>query len=144
MNMHYTAHGILQARVLEWVTFPFSRGSSQPRDQTQVSRIAGRFFTSWAPREAQEYWSGWSIPSPVDLPDPGIKLGSPALQADSLATELSGKPSKHHSTAQSAYVEICIYIIWYIYISPHMRWLNPVGTAYIEEEPWIQRADYKL
>ena len=42
----YTVHGILQARILEWVAFPFSRGSSQPRDQTQVSRIAGGFFTS--------------------------------------------------------------------------------------------------
>ena len=41
-------------------------------------------------REAQEYWSGWSIPSPGDLPDPGIEPGSPALQADSLPTELSG------------------------------------------------------
>ena len=47
----YTVHGILQARILEWVAFPFSRGSSQPRDWTQVSRIAGRFFTSWATRE---------------------------------------------------------------------------------------------
>ena len=37
--------GILQARILEWVAFPFSRGSSQPRNQTQVSHIAGRFFT---------------------------------------------------------------------------------------------------
>ena len=36
----------------------FSGGSSQPRDQTQVSLIAGRFFTSWATWEAQEYWSG--------------------------------------------------------------------------------------
>ena len=44
-------HGILQARILEWVAFPFSRGSSQPRDQTQISHIAGRFFTSWATRE---------------------------------------------------------------------------------------------
>ena len=43
--MDYTAHGILQARILEWVAFPLSRGSSQPRDQTQVSHIAGRFFT---------------------------------------------------------------------------------------------------
>ena len=42
----YTVYGILQARILECVAFPFSRGSSQPRDQTQVSRIAGRFFTS--------------------------------------------------------------------------------------------------
>ena len=44
--MDYTVHGILQDRILEWVAFPFSRASSQPRDQTQVSRIAGRFFTS--------------------------------------------------------------------------------------------------
>ena len=44
--MDYTIHGILQARILTWVAFPFSRGSSQPRDQTQVSCIAGRFLTS--------------------------------------------------------------------------------------------------
>ena len=50
--MDYTVHGILQARILEWVAFPFSRGSSQPRDQTQVSQIAGAFFASWATREA--------------------------------------------------------------------------------------------
>ena len=47
----YTVHGIPQARILEWVAFPFSRGSSQPRDGTQVSRIAGGFFTNWAIRE---------------------------------------------------------------------------------------------
>ena len=41
-------HGILQARILEWVTMPSSRGSSPPRDRTQVSPIAGRFFTDWA------------------------------------------------------------------------------------------------
>ena len=56
--MDCTIHGILQARVLKWVAFPFSRGSSQPRDRTQVSHIAGRFFTSWGIMEAQEYWSG--------------------------------------------------------------------------------------
>ena len=44
--MDYTVQGILQARILEWVAFPFSRGSSQPRDQTQVSHIAGGFFIS--------------------------------------------------------------------------------------------------
>ena len=48
----YTVHGILQARILEWVAFPFSRGSSQHRDRTQVSHSAGRFFTSWATRGA--------------------------------------------------------------------------------------------
>ena len=45
-------HGIVQARILEWVAVPFSRGSPQPRDWTQVSHIAGGFFTSWATREA--------------------------------------------------------------------------------------------
>ena len=44
--MDYTVHGIFQARILEWVAFPFSWGSSQPRDRTQASRIAGGFFTS--------------------------------------------------------------------------------------------------
>ena len=43
--------GILQARILEWVAVPFSRGSSWPNDQTRVSCIAGRFFTIWATRE---------------------------------------------------------------------------------------------
>ena len=49
--MPYTVHGILQVRILEWVAFPFSGGSSQSRDQTHVSHIAGRFFTNWATRE---------------------------------------------------------------------------------------------
>ena len=40
-----SVHGILQARILEWVAMPSSRGSSRPRDRTQVSCIAGRFFT---------------------------------------------------------------------------------------------------
>ena len=46
--MDYPVHEILQARILDWVALPFSRGSSQPRDRTQVSHIAGKFFTSWA------------------------------------------------------------------------------------------------
>ena len=50
----YTVHGILQARILEPVAFPFSRGSSQRRDQTQVSDIPGGFFTNWALREADQ------------------------------------------------------------------------------------------
>ena len=51
--MAYIVHGILQARTLEWVAFLFSRGSSQPRDQTQVSHFADRFFSSWVTRETQ-------------------------------------------------------------------------------------------
>ena len=47
-----SVHEILQARILEWVAIPLSRGSSQPRDRTLVSRIAGRHFTIRATREA--------------------------------------------------------------------------------------------
>ena len=60
-------HGIFQARVLEWVTISFSRGSYQPRDWSQVSHIAGRPFTIWATREA---------PRPVC---PSVKGGSACL-----------------------------------------------------------------
>ena len=49
-----SVHGIFQTRVLEWVAISFSRGSSQPRDQTRVSLTAGRRFTVWATREAPE------------------------------------------------------------------------------------------
>ena len=131
--MDYTIHGVLQARILEWEAFSFSRGSSQPRDRTQVFCIAGGFFTSWATRETQvdvvyiftgcpllsrsvvsdslqphrlqltsllcpwgfsrqEYWSGLPCPSPGDLPNSRIEPRSPALQADSLPSEPSGKP----------------------------------------------------
>ena len=51
--MDCRVQGNLQATILEWVAVPLSRGSSQPRDWTQVSRIAGWFFTSWATRGAK-------------------------------------------------------------------------------------------
>ena len=50
--------GILQVRILEWVAFSLLHGSSQSRDQAQVSHIAGRFFVNWAIEEAPKYWSG--------------------------------------------------------------------------------------
>ena len=50
--MDFTVSEIRQAKILEWVAFPCSRGSSEPRDWTQVFPIAGRFFTSWATKEA--------------------------------------------------------------------------------------------
>ena len=121
--------GILQTRIREWVAMPSSRGSSQPRNQTQVSstvsifstiwanrealnkkyigfcrgssqsrdrthvsHIASRFLTTWSDRETREYWIEQPIPSPGDLPDPGIQPGFSELQADSLPAELSGKP----------------------------------------------------
>ena len=50
-----SVHGILQAKIFEWVAISFSRGSSQFRDQTPVSWTAGKFFTAWATREASTY-----------------------------------------------------------------------------------------
>ena len=80
---------ILQARVLEWVTISFSLSHVQlfatPWTVAHQSPLSMEF-------SRQEYWSGLPFPHPGDLPDPGIKPGSSALQADSLLTELQGKP----------------------------------------------------
>ena len=85
--MDYTVHGILQARILEWVAFPFSRVSYQPRNQTQVSCIAG-----WLSAEPRGKPKNTGVGSISLLPDPGIKPGSPVLQVDSLPAEPWGKP----------------------------------------------------
>ena len=58
-----SVHEILQARILEWVVIPFSKSSSQPRDRTQVSHNADRFFTIWATREAPS----WTLTKPCQL-----------------------------------------------------------------------------
>ena len=88
-----SVHGILQARVLEWVAIPFSRGSSQPRDWTQISHIAGRFFTFWATREdtslcaaataAESLQSCPTLCDPIDGSPPGSPVPG-ILQARTL------------------------------------------------------------
>ena len=120
-----SVHGSLQERILEWVTMPFSRGSSQSRDRTQVSCITGRFFTICATREAQEYWSEQPIPSPGDLSNPGIEPGSPALQAGSLPTELSGSPFKpfaHSLIGQLDFVLLlsCTFLFIFQILTPYL------------------------
>ena len=72
-------HRILQAKILEWVAIPFSRRSSWPRDRTQVSCIAGRFFTVWAAREAPKR----------NLFLPGFELGT---------FHVWGKHGNHYTT----------------------------------------------
>ena len=61
--MDYTVHGILQARIVEWVAVPFSRGSSQHKNRTQASPLVGGFFTSWATVKVlcayREHEAGW-------------------------------------------------------------------------------------
>ena len=119
-----SVHGILQARILEWVAMPSSRGSSQPRDWTHVSCIASGYFTIWATREVQEYWSGY--PPPRDLPEPG----SPALQADSLPAELPGKPIYTHMCVFNGFILymlfcICLLLKWVLLES--QGWGSLVG-----------------
>ena len=77
-----SARGILQERILEWVVMPSSRWSSQSRDGTQASHQGNPRILEWV-----------ASLSPGDLPNPGIELGSPELQADSLPAELQGEPT---------------------------------------------------
>ena len=98
--------GILQARIREQVAIPSSRGTSRPRNQTGVSCIAGRFFTSWTAREAQiccclanssfAFWTFWNFffffgggwphlaACGILVLQPGIKPTPPAVGAQSL------------------------------------------------------------
>ena len=94
--MDSSSNGILQARILEWVAFLFSRGSSQPRDRMNSGLLHCRWILHQLSHKGSPRILEWEpIPSPVDLPDSGIELGSPALQAESLPTELPGKPTLH-------------------------------------------------
>ena len=85
MRYNMWPHGILQAAVLECMAFPFSRGSSQPRDQTQVSRIAGRFFFFFL-KHLFIYlaFPGLNCGMWELVPWPGIKPRTPELRAWSL------------------------------------------------------------
>ena len=82
--MDYTVCGNLQARILGRVAFPFSKGSSQPTSPS----LQAHSLPAEPPGKPKNTGVGKPIPSPGDLPDPGIKPGSLALQADSLPTEL--------------------------------------------------------
>ena len=76
--MGYTVHGILQAKILEWVAFPFFRGSSQPRS-LHCRRLLYQLSCKGSPRILE--WIAYPFSS--RLLNPGIELGSPALQVDS-------------------------------------------------------------
>ena len=77
-----------------------SRRSSKPGDQTQDSCIAADFFYHLSHQGSPRILEWVAMPSPGDLPDPGIEHGSPALQADSLPAELPEKPYTHHTFLQ--------------------------------------------
>ena len=93
--MDCTVHGIIQARILEWVTFPFSRGSSQPRDQTQVSHIASGFFTRVKKADKLQSWG-------VEWHHTLLPIGAHVckLQWKRMGLESGLLWGCHHSTAQ--------------------------------------------
>ena len=86
-----SVHGILQARILEWVAYPFSGDLLAPGTEPRSPALsADSLLTEPAGKLKKLEWV--AIPSPGVIPDPGIKLESPALQADSLPADLPRKP----------------------------------------------------
>ena len=81
-----SVHGILQARILEWIAILFSRGSSWSRDQTKISCIVGRFFTIWATREAQ--YSQLTMVSGEQWRDSAIHIYTSILSQTSFPSRL--------------------------------------------------------
>ena len=82
--MDYTVQGILQARILEWIVYPFSRASPQPRNWSSVSCIACGLFTNWAIRE-------------VDINSPQIKFSSVLFSCSVVSDSLPPHESQHAS-----------------------------------------------
>ena len=90
--MDYTVHGILQARILERIAFPFSRGFANPRIEPRSLALQGDSLLVEPQGKPKNTGVGSLSLSPEDLPNPGIKPRSPTLQADSLPGESQGKP----------------------------------------------------
>ena len=130
--MDYKVHGILQARILDWVAFPFSRGFSQPRDQTQVFCIAGRFFTSWATREA------------LDKPRQSIRKERHHFANKSACSQSYGFSSSHAKMWELVHKEGWVQKNWCFQIvvlktwenfaedSKEIKQVNPKGN-----QPWM-------
>ena len=92
----FSVHGILQAKILEWVAYSFSRGSSHPGMEPRSPALQVHSLLSEPPGQPKNTGvSSLSLPSLEDIPDRGIELGSSALQVDSLPAELPGKPQRN-------------------------------------------------
>ena len=105
---------IFQARILEWVAIPFSRGSFQPRDQTLVSCIGGRFFTDWSTREAQ---ISCSIPGLEPLGVWSLSVLSNSLWKPTYphcALDYDGRGYGYRSQAQKFHL-LLLSLVWLFY-----------------------------
>ena len=144
-------HGIFQAKVLEWIAISFSRGSSQPRNRTQVSHIAGRRFSIWATREAQarilecigQHWLPYYISCHPSRQPPWVPgaARTPATQAAAPPPHLAlsgsnpsppGQPQEQ-TPVDDPHVEV--------EIKPQLK---PRGSVAKEEDPKPSHQLYKL
>ena len=113
--------GILQARILEWVAISFSNAGKWKVKVKSLSRVRLPATPWTAAHQAplsmgfsrQEYWSGWLLPSPGELPDPEREPRSPTLQADSLPAEPPGKPSFEVNQGGNVWSKI----LWNIFVA---------------------------
>ena len=90
--MDYTVHGILQARILEWVVFSLLQGIFPTQGLNPSLPRCRQIFYQLNHKGSARILEWVAYPSPADLPDPGIEPESPALQLESLPTKLWGKP----------------------------------------------------
>ena len=126
----------LHARILEWVAILSSRESSQPRDRIQVSHIAGRLFSVWTTREAQEYWSRSPIPSPGYLPHLGINQC--LLHCRQILYQLSYQGSPQCRILVSKLMEfqkyrcvcVCVCVCMPVYAYLGISYSNSVGVLW--------------
>ena len=123
--MDYRVLGILQTRILEWVAFPFSKGSSQLRDQTQVFHIAGRFFASRATWEAPnsfERTQSMILGHTHQLPACVWVLSH---SAGFFTTEPPGKPSSHLKNNQFT----CLFFVYHMAVLCSSLGVTEIGVC---------------
>ena len=144
--MDYTVHGILQARILEWVDFPFSRGSYHPRDWTWVSCIAGSCFPIWATPDLMNILWRWifyegsrilfflsrRIPTSIGLPLPPSSWNSISWYQASFS-------SWNHAAGQiNLQVQVCLFS------APFLKWATTEPKRKIWKYPYTPSPPAKL
>ena len=141
--------GILQARILQWVAIPFSRGSSPPWGRTQGSRIAGRFFTVWVTKEAPRTKKIGGIP-----PTPSSawwkhqpRLVEPRTQAPSSPSSGSGtaiSPQEDQVTSIAHPLSFRLQMLYSRHNKLRVLKLNPLGpTSLVGRDSMLGEASWK-
>ena len=112
-----SVHGVLQARIVEWIAMPFSRGSSQPRGCAPVSRTAGRFFTVWATREASKKTdlSQITCRSSAELYVHAVQSGAlrvGELQSPAVCVQISVANASWRTFCKFLNLSVPVHILW--------------------------------